>query len=123
MDRAPPHRQAPAGRLAGAAIYDPLRQRFVGFGGTAGLPCDTWELDLSGEPAWSTIPPDVGRPRAGYGMTPIYDPVRDRMVIFGGSTSDDYFGVHNEVWELNLSGLRSGRGSGPAASRRARAAR
>jgi len=32
----------------------------------------------------------------------VYDAKRDRMVIFGGSTSDDYFGVHNDVWELTL---------------------
>jgi hypothetical protein len=102
---------APMPRLAGVAVYDPLRQRFVGFGGTRGLPTDTYELDLSGDPAWSTIETGGGGPDStspsnspppGYGQTAIYDPVRDRMVMFGGSTSDAYLGVTNDVWALSL---------------------
>ena len=93
---------APQGRLAGSAVYDPLRQRFVGFGGTRGLPVDTWELDLSGDPAWVTVPTDSSSPPGSYGMTTVYDAVRDRMLIFGGSTSDAYFGVHNDTWALDL---------------------
>lgn len=97
-----PSGTAPAGRLAGAAVYDPLRQRFVGFGGTRGLPVDTWELDLSGTPTWQTVDTDSTGPPGSYGMTVIYDPVRDRMITFGGSTSDAYYGVHNDVWALDL---------------------
>jgi hypothetical protein len=92
----------PTGRLAGVATYDVYRQRFVGFGGTLNVPVDTWELDLSGDPAWSTVETDSTSPKGSYGMTSIYDLVNDRMVIFGGSTSDDYYGVHNDVWELSL---------------------
>jgi len=94
----------PPGRLAGAAVYDDFRQRFVGFGGTVGLPVDTWELDLSGDPAWNTV--DVGNsgPPGSYGMASIFDARRDRMIIFGGSTSDGYYGVHNDTWALNLRG-------------------
>lgn len=95
----------PVGRLAGAAAYDVLRQRFVGFGGTRGLPVDTWELDLSGEPTWSTVQADGPAPPGSYGMASIYDPVRDRMIIFGGSTSDYYYGTHNDTWELQLHGV------------------
>jgi hypothetical protein len=94
----------PAGRLAGAAVYDPFRQRFIGFGGTRGLPVDTWQLDLSGPPAWSSVFPDSVGPPGSYGMASIYDLKRDRMLTFGGSTSDDYFGVRNDVWELSLLG-------------------
>jgi len=92
----------PAGRLAGAAVYDVLHQRFVGFGGTAGLPVDTWQLDLRDEPAWSTVPTNGVEPPGAYGMTSIFDPVRNRMLIFGGSTSADYYGTHNNTWELDL---------------------
>ena len=104
----------PAGRLAGAAVYDPLRQRFVGFGGTRGLPTDTWELDLSGDPAWSTVDTDSSGPPGSYWMTVVYDPVRDAMLTFGGSTSDDYYGVHNDVWELSLQGVPTWRHLAPA---------
>lgn len=93
---------APSGRLAGAAVYDPFRERFVGFGGTVGVPVDTWVLDLTGTPQWETLEADSTGPPGGYGMTSIYDPIRDRMVIFGGSTSDAYFGVRNDTWELDL---------------------
>lgn len=92
----------PAGRLAGAAVYDVLNQRFVGFGGTAGLPVDTWQLDLRGQPEWSTVQTDGVEPLGGYGMTSIFDSVRNRMLIFGGSINDGYFGTHNDTWELDL---------------------
>jgi hypothetical protein len=94
----------PSGRLAGASVYDPLRQSFIGFGGTIGLPVDTWSLKLSGHSAhWTPVETDGTSPPGGYGMTGIYDPVRDRMIIFGGSISEDYYGVHNDVWALDLS--------------------
>ncbi len=92
----------PAGRLVGAAVYDVLHQRFVGFGGTAGLPVDTWQLDLRDQPAWSTVETDGVSPPGGYGMTSIFDATLNRMLIFGGSISADYFGTHNDTWELDL---------------------
>ncbi len=92
----------PAGRLAGVAVFDVLHQRFVGFGGTAGLPVDTWQLDLRDIPAWSTIETNGVEPLGSYGMTSIFDPARNRMLIFGGSTTADYYGTHNDTWELNL---------------------
>lgn len=94
----------PAGRLAGAAVYDPMRQRFIGFGGTQGLPVDTWSLNLQGNANWQNVPTTGARPNGGYGMTSVYDASRDRMLIFGGSTSDDYYGATNDVWELRLRG-------------------
>jgi hypothetical protein len=105
----------PSGRLAGASVYDPLRQRFIGFGGVVGLPVDTWSLDLSGESAeWVAVDTDSTSPKGGYGMTSIYDPVRDRMLIFGGSTSENYYGVQNDLWELELGGHPTWRRLAPA---------
>jgi hypothetical protein len=95
----------PSGRLAGAAVFDPMRQRFVGFGGTIGVPVDTWVLNLQGEANWQPLPIDGPRPNGGWGMTSVYDAKRDRMLIFGGSISDEYWGARNEVWELDLRGL------------------
>jgi hypothetical protein len=92
----------PSGRLAGISVYDPLRQRFVGFGGTAGAPTDTWSLDLSGDPAWTTLDTGPQSPAGSYGMGCIYDPLRDRMVVFGGSNGADYYGAQNNLWELTL---------------------
>jgi len=70
--------------------------------GTVGLPVDTWELDLSGAPAWNVMTTGGPSPPGMYGMASIFDARRDRMIIFGGSTSDGYYGVHNDTWALNL---------------------
>ena len=99
-----PSGQAPSGRLAGAAVYDPLRQRFVGFGGTIGVPVDTWVLNLQDQANWQNVPVNGAAPKGGYGMTSVYDAKNDRMLIFGGSTNDDYYGANNDVWELDLHG-------------------
>ncbi len=99
-----PAGQAPSGRLAGAAVYDPMRQRFVGFGGTINAPVDTWVLNLSGDAAWESLTVAGPCPNGGWGMTSVYDAKRDRMLIFGGSTSDGYYGSNNDVWELDLRG-------------------
>lgn len=100
-----PAGQTPSGRLAGAAVFDPLRQRFVGFGGTVGVPVDTWVLNLQGQANWESLPVSGTRPNGGYGMASVYDAKGDRMLSFGGSTSDNYYGADNDVWELDLHGL------------------
>lgn len=100
-----PSGQTPTGRLQGAAVYDPMRQRFVGFGGTINAPVDTWVLNLQGQASWQPLPIDGARPYGHYGMTSVYDAAKDRMIIFGGSINDTYYGVNNEVWELKLRGL------------------
>jgi len=97
---------APSGRLAGNAVFDPLRQRFVGFGGTVGVPTDTWVLNLQGidQGSWESLPTQGESPSGRYGATSVYDVKRDRMLIFGGSIGDSYFGATNDVWELDLQG-------------------
>src|SRR5262245_17189818 len=57
-------------------------------------------LPLSSNPAWSALAPP-GESAARYYSAAIYDPVRDRMVVFGGI---DGLGPHNDVWALSLSG-------------------
>lgn len=99
-----PSGQPPTGRLAGAAVFDPMRQRFVGFGGTTGVPVDTWVLKLRGQDEWQPLLIDGPRPNGGWGIASAYDARGDRMLIFGGSTSDDYYGSKNDVWELSLRG-------------------
>jgi hypothetical protein len=100
-----PTGQTPTGRLAGAAVYDPMRQRFVGFGGTINAPVDTWVLNLRGQANWQPLPINGDRPYGHYAMTSVYDAAQDRMLIFGGSINDSYYGVNNDVWELKLRGL------------------
>src|SRR5262245_34231035 len=97
---------APPSRYAQAAIYDPVRDRMVMFGGigTAGLLNDVWSLSLAGTPTWTEIAPGHG-PSARYYATAVYDPVRDRMLVFGGW--DRQGRPQNDLWALNLAGSPS----------------
>lgn len=96
----------PPSRIGHAAIYDPVRDRMVVFGGGSGFfRNDVWALSLSGDPAWSAIATAGTRPSARYGHAAIYDPVRDRLVVFGGYRQDDGSDHYlNDVWALSLAG-------------------
>jgi SdrD B-like domain/Galactose oxidase, central domain/Kelch motif len=93
----------PSARAYHTAIYDPVRERMVVFGGldASGYCNDVWALSLAGGPAWSQLAPTGTPPVARYYHTAIYDPVRDRMVVFGGSDGGSY---RNDVWALSLAG-------------------
>jgi hypothetical protein len=93
----------PSARYGHTAVYDPVRDRVVVFGGDDGsAPDDVWALALVGTPAWTQLAPTGTPPSARYGHTAVYDPVRDRMVVFGG-LDFSYYSL-NDVWALSLSG-------------------
>src|SRR5262249_4152853 len=96
-----PNGTPPSARYLHTAIYDPVRDRMLVFGGfaLAGLN-DVWELSLSGTPTWTQLTPAGTPPSAREGPTAIYDPVRDRMLVFGGYSA----AYLNDVWELSLAG-------------------
>jgi len=92
------------GRYAHSAIRDPIRKRMIVFGGRGpdgNLRNDVWALSLTGIPAWTQLTPSGSPPSPRAGHAAIYDPVRDRMIVFAGS---DGFAVQNDVWALSLSG-------------------
>jgi hypothetical protein len=88
-----------------SAIYDAPRDRVLVFGGVNFNPfsvyVDVWALQLSGTPTWQLLSPTGTRPSARYLHTAIYDPVRDRMVVFGGTGGST---SNNELWTLSLTG-------------------
>lgn len=86
------------------AIYDPPRDRMVVFGGQGGASSDVLQLSLSGPPAWSPLVTTGAPPHGRDGAVGIYDPVRDRMVIAGGSFSDSVYNTLNDAWALDFAG-------------------
>src|SRR5439155_44108 len=93
-------------RTRHTAIYDPVRDRMIVYGGTdnsVGNPNDVWALSLADPPAWTKLTPAGTSPGARSGHSAIYDPVRDRMIVFGGCSSGS-FPYLNDVWALSLAG-------------------
>jgi hypothetical protein len=93
----------PSGRSGHSAIYDSGRDRMVVFGGTgsSGLLSDTWSLSLAGTPSWTQLAPSGAPPSARANQTAIYDPLRSRMVVFGGR---DAIFEQNDAWSLSMAG-------------------
>jgi hypothetical protein len=93
----------PRGRADHSAIYDPVRDRAIVFGGEDGKSRnDVWVLEFGGEPTWSRLTTSGAPPAARDGHSAIYDPVRDRLIIFGGH--DETEALFNDTWALSLSG-------------------
>ncbi|MFN7975487.1 MAG: kelch repeat-containing protein [Acidobacteriota bacterium] len=99
---------APAGlsprRVCGLA-YDSARSRCVIFGGTttSGTKLDdTWEYDGVGWMQGPIAPAGLGA-RASHSLS--FDPVRARVVLFGGSGPN---GIANDTWEYDGTGWTAG---------------
>jgi hypothetical protein len=93
---APPPRHEPAG------IYDPLRRRMVVFGGwtfESNFFDDVWELTMDGDPTWRRVQPEGDGPSGRRGHIAVLDPLRDRMIVFGGYDGTLYL---NDTWALEL---------------------
>jgi hypothetical protein len=87
------------------AVYDSPRQRMLVFGGTdfvnGGSSNELWSLALSGPPAWTLLDPSGVKPMGRQLHGAIYDPVRDRMVVYGGLNGVMGF---TDVWEYTPAG-------------------
>lgn len=96
----------PTGRGHSAMAYDPSRQKVVMFGGArhfAPLPAgssldDFWEWNGA---QWSPIAVTGKKPGARTAASLAFDPVRQKLVLYGGFDGD--FDL-NELWELPANG-------------------
>lgn len=97
----------PQERKGHVAIYDSLRDRVLVFGGSpdgSSYLNDLWELSLAGGPMWTNLAPLGAPPNGRFDASAIYDPVRDRMIMFGGYNPDYANPWLKETWQLSLSG-------------------
>ncbi|MBI5837204.1 MAG: hypothetical protein HZB25_08165 [Candidatus Eisenbacteria bacterium] len=79
------------------AIYDPIRQRLVAFGGSLGG--QVWQTPVRDTLDWSQLLTSGTAPGYPTMASSAYDPIRDRILIFGGYKS----GVQtNDIWALPL---------------------
>lgn len=75
--------------------YDPLRQRMLLFSGQTndgwepiGTPARIWSLALGDSPAWSTVEATGDAPPELRESAVTFDPVHDRLVVYGGRSAD-----------------------------------
>lgn len=95
------------GRLEPAVVLDPFHDRLVLFGGSRypDYLRDLWQFPLGGGSAWLPLVASGEPPAARWGQSAVFDPLRRRMLIFGGVDSRD--SVTNEVAVLDLAGAPS----------------
>ena len=89
MERARPAGSLPSARYGPHGDLRPGARSHGGVRGDDGSARrnDVWALSLAGSPAWSELAPAGSLPSARQGHTAVYDPVRDRMVVFGGRSA------------------------------------
>ena len=96
----------PSSRWGAHAVYDDTADRLVVFGGLAAggvATNDVWALDLTGDPTWVELAPDGPRPPGRWSAAYGFDPVRRRMVVFGGQTGPDASSTSlQDTWALSL---------------------
>lgn len=108
LDESPKWTQLPAtgslpdARYRHAVVHDPRRNSMVVVAGKQSeLSCRAWELSLDSAPVWTELSPGGEIPKARSGPSAIYDPIRDRIILHGGTKSYDH-GVSAETWSLTI---------------------
>ncbi|HEY6195609.1 MAG TPA: kelch repeat-containing protein [Candidatus Eisenbacteria bacterium] len=113
VELSPADTTRPISRAAHSVVLDAPGRRLVAWGGR--LPADeVWALPLDGPAIWARLRVDGLPPAARSIASTIFDPVRRRMVVFGGGTGEGAFPTSNEVWALSLDGTPRWRQLAPA---------
>jgi hypothetical protein len=100
-----PNGATPSARRGHRLVYDSDRQKVILFGGidSQGYLNDVWEFDVA-RSTWTNVTPGSGSMpihRADFGMA--YDQTRHRVVVYGGSCSDQFsnVGIVGDTWEFD----------------------
>jgi Galactose oxidase, central domain len=91
---------SPTLRRASSMVYDPTTNEVVVFGGLDGsYRNDLWVLGLDDTPTWTQRPSTGAQPdpRGGHSVT--FDAQRQRLWLFGGTSTGNDFG---DTWWLDL---------------------
>jgi len=97
---------APAPRFAHAIAWDSDRQQLVVFGGGlnssvfSALENDVHCHGLGDDSTWTKVLPTGTPPSRRQGHAMVYDPIHQRMLVFGGS---DTGGLRQDLWSLDMS--------------------
>ena len=97
----------PPARALGTAIYDPVGNRVIVFGGRTGSSTylnDLWAFDLDSK-SWVELSAQGTLPSPRRGHNAIYDPMARRMISWAGQ-GDGSGSFFDEVWALDLETLQ-----------------
>ena len=85
----------PGSRRRAACVWDPVRRESVLFGGFTGASTylqDTWVYRAG---IWRDVTPGSGNPPAREDHTLVWDPVNERVLLWGGYDSG---GARADMW-------------------------
>lgn len=103
---------APDARGRHSSVFDPLRKQVIIFGGKYRSPdstgnyrmfSDTWTFDVNTD-TWTEVPATGDIPTARANAAMVFDPVGDRVILFGGSTDPNglSFQPQNDLYTLDM---------------------
>jgi hypothetical protein len=95
---------SPPPAYAHTMVYDSESDRIIMFGGFSmerGFLNGTWSYDLDSN-TWTNRTPLLSPP-ARNGASTVYDPISDRVLIFGGYAVNEYFEpvTYDDMWEYD----------------------
>src|SRR5262249_8364856 len=95
---------SPPARSQHVQVFDERHRRLIVFGGLlTGKPTRTlWVLSVDApDRGWTKLDPVNDGPTARFNSAGIYDPIGERVLIYGGQVADRLF---DDFWELSLRG-------------------
>ncbi len=95
-----PAGELPVGRHHGGMAFDPSSGRMIMFGGSYGGDNslnETWAYDPSAN-RWTDLKPAGRLPTPRSGLSLVWDPSTQRMIMFGGAERTAASGCLNDTW-------------------------